>query len=192
MRGSRAVLLAGVLVGAALAGCGASAPHRAREDGAAARASRALAAKLAAAARTHELPTPAPRQEAPGEISPQQAISAFATLYINWTAQSVARQMAELALASIGQARSEMALAAAQTQSDSQLREGGIANSGTVEAVAQLPGLHDQYVVVTRESTSATNTTAYQGLAAAWHVTIATVVELAPGRWVISGWQPEN
>jgi hypothetical protein len=188
----RALLLAGVIVGGALAGCGASAPHPTREHGAAARASRALADKLAVAARTHELPTPAPRQKAPGEISPQQAVSAFATLYINWTAQSVATQMAELALASVGQARSEMALAAAQTHSDSQLREGGIANSGTVEAVAPLPGLRDQYVVVTRESTSATNTTAYQGLAPAWHVSIATVVELAPGRWVISGWQPEN
>jgi hypothetical protein len=46
--------------------------------------------------------------------------------------------------------------------------------------------------VVTLESTSATNTTAYQGLRPAWHVSLATVAELAGGRWVLSGWQPEN
>ncbi len=147
---------------------------------------------LALVARTHEVPTPAPSQSAPGGPSPVQVIRVFATVYINWTAQTVARQMQELARASIGQARSEMALAAAQTARDSQLQEGGIANGGTVEAVAPLAGGVDRYAVVTRESTSATNTTAYQGLAPAWHVTVATVTEIAAGRWVISGWQPES
>jgi hypothetical protein len=47
-------------------------------------------------------------------------------------------------------------------------------------------------VVVTLESTSATNTTAYQGLRPAWHVALATVTEQQPGQWVVSGWQPEN
>ncbi len=186
------VALAGALCAVALAGCGASSAAAPGAHGSTARASQALADRLALVARTHELPTPAPRQSAPGQSSPQLAISTFATIYINWNAQSVASQMAVLALASVGQARSELALAAAQTERDPTLREGGIANSGTVEAVAPLPGLRDQYVVVTRESTSATNTTAYQGLAPAWHVTIATVTELAPGRWVISGWQPLN
>ncbi len=184
--------LAGALCAAALAGCGASSSAATATQAAAAGASPALADRLAQVARTHELPTPAPRQSAPGESSPQLVISRFATIYINWNAQSVAPQMAELALASVGQARSQLALAAAQTERDLTIREGGIANSGTVEAVAPLPGLADQYVVVTRESTSATDTTAYQGLAPAWHVTIATVAELRPGRWVISGWQPMN
>ena len=57
-----------------------------------------------------------------------------------------------------------MTLAAAQTAGDYELREGGIANSGAVEAVAPLSGHAGEYVVVTRESTSASNTTAYQGL----------------------------
>jgi hypothetical protein len=61
-----------------------------------------------------------------------------------------------------------------------------------VEAVAPLPRKPHQYVVVTLESTSATNTTAYQGLRPAWHVALATVTELQPGQWVLSGWQPEN
>ena len=50
----------------------------------------------------------------------------------------------------------------------------------------------DQYVAVTLESTTATNTTAYQGLRSAWHVALATVTEQRPGQWVVSGWQPEN
>jgi hypothetical protein len=36
------------------------------------------------------------------------------------------------------------------------------------------------------------NSTAYAGLAPAWHVAVATVTEVAPRRWVLSGWQPEN
>ena len=40
--------------------------------------------------------------------------------------------------------------------------------------------------MVTRESTTATNTTAYQGLEPAWHLALATVTELQPGRWVVA------
>jgi hypothetical protein len=100
--------------------------------------------------------------------------------------------MGVLARASIGQARSAMALAAAQTAGDYELRRGGVSNQGTVEAVAPLAGRPDEYVVVTRELTTATDTTVYQGLRPAWHVTLATVTQLAPGRWVLSGWQPES
>jgi hypothetical protein len=85
-----------------------------------------------------------------------------------------------------------MTLAAAQTADDYELQRGGIANHGTVEAVAPLPRKPDQFVVVTLESTSATNTTAYQGLRPAWHVALATVTELPGAGWVLSAWQPEN
>jgi hypothetical protein len=85
-----------------------------------------------------------------------------------------------------------MTLAAAETADDYELRRGGIANNGAVEAVSPLSGQRDQYVVVTRESTTATNTTAYQGLSPAWHVALATVQQLPGGGWVLSGWQPEN
>jgi hypothetical protein len=121
-----------------------------------------------------------------------QAVRAFATAYINWTARTVAGDMGSLAARSVGQARSAMTLAAAQTADDYELRRGGISNQGTVEAVASLPGHRNQYVVVTLESTSATNTTAYQGLRPAWHVALATVAEQASDQWVVSGWQPEN
>jgi hypothetical protein len=84
-----------------------------------------------------------------------------------------------------------MQLAAANTARDYELRRGGIANSGTVEAIAPRSGSRDEYVVVTQERTTATNTTAYQGLRPAWHVTVATVTRVGPG-WVLSGWQPES
>ena len=100
--------------------------------------------------------------------------------------------MQALALASVGQARSAMALAAAQTRNDYELRHGGIANHGVVEAVTPLPGHRGQFIVVTREQTTATNTTAYDGLRPAWHVAIAGVTQIAPGQWVLSRWQPEN
>jgi hypothetical protein len=121
-----------------------------------------------------------------------QAVRAFATAYINWDAQTVAGTLRTLAAHSVGQARSAMTLASAQTADDYELRRGGISNHGTVEAIAPLPGQRDEYVVVTLESTSATNTTAYEGLRPAWHVALATVLELPGGRWVLSGWQPEN
>ena len=88
--------------------------------------------------------------------------------------------MRALAARSVGQARAAMTLAAAQTAGDYELREGGIANSGAVEAVAPLSGHAGEYVVVTRESTSASNTTAYQGLRPAWHLALATVERSCP------------
>jgi hypothetical protein len=152
-----------------------------------------VAAKVAIANRTHEYPSPSPRpQTAVGAAaSAEAAIRAFATAYINWSADTVAGDMRTLASQSIGQARSAMQLAAAQTAADYELQNGGISNSGVVEAVTPLAGVGGQYIVVTREATTATNTTAYQGLRPAWHVTLATVSRLGSRAWVVSGWQPE-
>ena len=149
--------------------------------------------KLAIARATHEYPSPRPPREAVRRAAPSgiQAVRTFASAYINWTADTVAADMRALAARSVGQARSELELAAAQTASDYELRRGGIANSGTVEAVVQVPGRHDQYLVVTRESTTATNTTAYDGLRPAWHVALATVTRVGGG-WAVSGWAPQS
>ena len=169
----------------ALTGCGA-AHHKPPRSTA--------SSKLAQAEATHEYPSPRPPpQTAAGAAdAPTTAVRAFATAYINWTAETVSGDMASLAARSVGQARSAMVLAAAQTADDYELRRGGIANHGTVEAVAPLSGKPDHYVVVTLESTGATNTTAYQGLRPAWHVALATVTEQGPGQWVLSAWRPEN
>lgn len=150
--------------------------------------------KLAQAQATHEYPSaPAPPPTAVGgSADPAQAVRAFARAYINWTASTVAVRMRALAAQSVGRARAAMQLAAAQSAQDYELQRGGIANSGTVEGVAALTGRRHEYVVVTRERTTATATTAYEGLRPAWHVAIADVVELQAGRWVVSRWQPES
>ena len=170
---------------ASLSACSVSAPPAPRDP---------QRSAIARAQTTHELPTPHPRQTvaAPGAAGAEQAVRRFARAYINWTADSVGHDMSELAAASIGQARSALQLAAAQTAGDYELKRGGIANSGTVEAVAPLPASRNQYVVVTRESTTATADAAYQGLMPAWHVTIATVARVPSRGWVLSGWQPES
>lgn len=172
---------AAVAVGLLLVGCGATRPAGGARS------------KLAIAQATHEYPSPKPAPETASATSSSavEAVRSFANAYINWTADTVAADMRALAARSIGQARSALELAAAQTASDYELQQGGISNSGQVEAVAPLPSSPDQYIVVTRESTAATNTTAYQGLRPAWHVALTTVSPLE-GAWVVSGWQPQS
>jgi hypothetical protein len=153
-----------------------------------------LQRKLARARTTHEFPAPPPPAERVSSASRGAiaAIEAFVHAYINWSAKSVSSDMRSLARRSVGQARSALTLAAAQTANDYELQRGGIANSGTVEAVVPYAGHRNQYVVVTLESTTASNTTAYQGLRPAWHVAIATVREVGRDEWALSGWQPES
>lgn len=151
------------------------------------------AALVARANRTHEYPAPAPRQTVVGGWrSPVQAVEVFADTYINWTATTVSDRLQALAEVSVGQARAAMSLAASETAKDYELRRSGVGNSGTVEAIAPLPGTADRYVVVTREATSASASSAYRGLAPAWHVSLATVARITGGLWVLSGWQPES
>lgn len=150
-------------------------------------------AQLARAQTTHELPTPHGRQTvAGGWKTPVQAVEVFAATYINWTATSVAGRLRALARVSVGQARAAVHQQASEVAADSELRHDGIANAGTVEAIGPLAGRAHRYAVVTRERTIATASDAYQGLAPAWHVAIATVTRTAHGLWVLSGWQPED
>jgi hypothetical protein len=175
---SLVVLLAAV----AIAGCGGSRRTGQRRS------------PVAQAQASHEYLSPsAPRaEETRGSSSPSAAIGAFARAYINWGADSVSADLRNLARRSIGQARAAAQLASAETAGDYELKRDGIANNGTVETVAPLPHHPDQYVVVTREWTTATGTSAYQGLQPAWHVTVATVSPVGRGQWVVSGWQPES
>jgi hypothetical protein len=121
-----------------------------------------------------------------------EALVAFATEYINWNSHTVTADMRLLASQSIGQAHAAMELAAGETARDYELRRGGIANHGQVQAVAPCSGPGGRWVIVTRERTTSTASNAYQGLAPAWHVIVAKAVKLRPGRWAISLWQPES
>ncbi len=142
----------------------------------------------------NERPTPAAPETVTGRgaRTPVASVRAFAAAYINWSAATVSGDMRALAGQSVGQARSAVQLAAARTAQDYELQQGGVANQGTIAAIAPRAGYADQYVVVTVEQTTATATTAYAGLAPAWHVALATVTQTTRGRWVVSGWQPEN
>jgi hypothetical protein len=195
-------VVAAALTAVAVAGCGlplggagaSGRPAAARATAGSAHPELArVRATVARAQRTHEIPTPAPSQQALGGWrSPVQAVQVFAQWYINWTADTVATHLRVLAQVGVGQARSAMTLAAGQVGNDSSLKLGGIANSGMVEAIAPVTGQRNVYAVVTRERTTAANTNAYQGLRPAWHLTLATVVEVDGRLWTISGWQPEN
>ncbi|MGH2858836.1 MAG: hypothetical protein ACRDMJ_15285 [Solirubrobacteraceae bacterium] len=187
MRAGRLLLAGGCAL--ALAGCGLVSSR----GTASVTSAQAESAAVARAERTHELPTPAPRQRVPGGWrSPVQAVEVFADTYINWTAATVSQRLQALADVSVGQARSAMELAAGETARDYELRHGGIANQGVVEAVAPLRGSAGRYAVVTREQTTAADTAAYRGLQPAWHVSLATVTRVTGGLWVLSQWQPEN
>jgi hypothetical protein len=175
------------LAALALGGCTLAAPPSAPT------AKDSTKAAVAQAQRTHEYPSPRPPQRALGGLaSPVLAVAAFANGYINWTAATVTGRMRGLAALSVGQARAAMTLAAAQTAQDYELRRGGIANSGTVEAIATVRGQRDRYAVVTRELTTASGTDVYRGLRPSWHVALATVTPVTGGGWVVSSWQPEN
>ena len=172
-----------------LAGCGAPGPS----------ATQPTSPPLVAQAdRTREVPTPARRQSVVGGWrTPAQAVAVFAATYVNWTAATVSVRLRALAEVSVGQARAAMLLAAAETAGDYELHRSGVANRGTVEAVAPLPASPGRYVVVTREQTTSAAGGTYRGLAPAWHVTLATVTRLpvagVAGRlWVLSGWQAES
>lgn len=189
-------LVGALTAGLALSGCGLSlggAPSSTPRTRTIVTAPPTTTSGAPAVQRTHELPTPAPAQTVPGGWrSPIQAVSVFAATYINWTAATVSLRLRALAEVSVGQARSAMSLAAAETAHDYELHRGGIANSGVVEAVAPVRDAANQYAVVTRERTTATNTSAYRGLQPAWHVSLATVTRVSGGLWVLSAWQPEG
>src|SRR5207302_6128116 len=109
-----------------------------------------------AQSRERASPPPPPQRARDPASTPQTAVRAFATAYINWTAADVSQRMRALATQSVGQARSAVELMAARTAGDYELQQGGIANHGTVEAIAPLPGGVDRggYLVVTRETTT--------------------------------------
>lgn len=192
------MLLAVVLSGcAALGGVGtgrasdrSAAPARAGGVRTASRGDRTVAR----ADRTHEVPTPAaPERVSPssGWTTPERAVRGFAGAYVNWSAATVSGRLRSLARRSVGQARAALELQAREVAADTELRRGGIANAGTVQAVAPLAGSPHRFVVVTRERTTGANDAAYRGLAPEWHLSLATVTRVGR-RWVVSAWQPES
>lgn len=118
-----------------------------------------------------------------------QAIERFGRLYINWTSTTLVDRQRELAAISIGEASSMQRRAAARTPADHELRQSKIANTGRIVALAPIrPARAGVWIVVTHERTTGERT--WDGLAPAYHVTIATVRQLKTG-WVVSQWRPQ-
>jgi hypothetical protein len=192
-RAGLSIAIATAALATGLPGCGVRAPHSSSTTSASPVDPGTSAGIVARANRTHEVPTPAARQPvAGGWRSPTQAVYVFAMQYINWNSQNVSARLRALARVSVGQARSAASTEASETASDDELKQGQIANSGMVEAIARVIGRRYEYAVATRERTTSSATDAYQGLAAQWHLAVATVTRLPGGLWVLSDWQPEN
>jgi hypothetical protein len=185
----RTVLLAAALTGITplVAGCGLA--HSVEHS-----SSRAAAPPAAANPGEKQGTIPASAGEEPAPTrpaaTPKQAIAAYATLYINWTYQTLPAHETALAAMGFGDARRAERQAAAQTQRDSRIQQGGIYNRGTVIGVSPVAGgSQGEYVVVTKEETGGNQE--YAGLQAAFHVTFATV-EMVPGGWAVGEWQPQS
>jgi hypothetical protein len=192
-RAGLSIAIATAALATGLPGCGVRAPHPSSTTSVSPVDPGTSAGIVARANRTHEVPTPAARQPvAGGWRSPTQAVYVFAMQYINWNSQNVSARLRALARVSVGQARSAASTEASETASDDELKQGQIANSGMVEAIARVIGRRYEYAVATRERTTSSATDAYQGLAAQWHLAVATVTRLPGGLWVLSDWQPEN
>lgn len=134
---------------------------------------------------------PAAASQAPAQprATPQQALYAFAALYVNWSYETLTAEQLALARMSVGAARLAEQQAAASTPSDSTIREGHIYNSGQVVSIAPDAARAGSWVIVTRERTG--GNTRYQGLPASYHVTLARLAAV-PGGWAVSQWLPQS
>jgi hypothetical protein len=141
-----------------------------------------------------ESPAPPPRasaSQAPGDVqgTPPAALAAFADLYANWNYRTLAAEQRQLAAMSVGAARLAEQQAAAAIQTDSTISQGHIYNTGRVASIGPdllRPGM---WVVLTREQTG--GDTQYEGLPAAYHLTLAQVAAV-PGGYAVSEWLPQN
>jgi hypothetical protein len=118
-----------------------------------------------------------------------EALSTFAALYVNWSYRNLTREQRTLATISVGAARIAELQAAATSAADATLRAARIANRGTVVSIAQDQSQGGSWVIVTHEQTSGAGD--YEGLPAAYHVTVARLASV-PGGYAVSEWLPQS
>ena len=110
-------------------------------------------------------------------------------LYINWSYRELAERERELAAISVGGARELERQQAASAAQDATLARAHVANSGRVVAIARELTRAGSWVIVTRERTSGSG--AFQGVPAAYHVTLARLARL-PGGYAVSEWLAQS
>ena len=134
---------------------------------------------------------PSPDAQTPAAVqpTPAKALEAFARLYVNWTYRTLSAEQRTLAAISVGPARLSERQAAASSQHDTTIARGHIWNSGQVISVAIDLSSSQEWVIVTHEQTG--GNTQYEGLGAAYHVTIARLANV-PGGYAVREWLPQS
>jgi len=182
MRGRSRIVAALMLLGALLGGC-------ANPD-----AGTRPAAETASPGGPGEPRAPAPTPtsaDAPRGVrsTPQAALLAFATPYINWDYRTLGATQRSLAAIAVGGAHAAELQAAASSAGDPTITAGQIHNSGVVLSISPDREDRSAWVIVTRERTSGGQD--YQGLPASDHVTIARVARVGGG-YAVSEWLPQS
>jgi hypothetical protein len=121
--------------------------------------------------------------------SPAEALASFAAIYVNWSYRNLVNNQRALAAMSVGAARTAELQAAARSAADTTITSARIANQGSVVSISSEQREPGTWVVVTRERTSGTGD--YEGLPAAYHVTLARVTRLTHG-YAVSEWLPQS
>lgn len=136
-------------------------------------------------------PPPSPGPQAPADVqpTPTKALAAFAQLYVNWSYRTLSADERTLAEISVGAARLSERQAAASSQDDTTIAAGHIWNSGQVVSIAPDLTRAGAWVIVTHEQTG--GNTQYEGLGAAYHVTIARLANV-PGGYAVEEWLPQS
>jgi len=134
---------------------------------------------------------PSPSAQAPARVqpTPSSALAAFATLYVNWSYRTLAAKQRTLAAISVGAARASEREAAAASEADATLARARISNRGQLVSIARDLAEPERWVVVTREQTEGHGE--YEGLRAAYHVTLARLA-LVPAGFVVCEWLPQS
>ncbi len=134
---------------------------------------------------------PSPTAQAPADVqpTPTKALAAFAALYVNWSYRTLSSDQRMLAAMSVGAARLSESQAAASSQGDTTIAAGHIYNSGQIISIASDLAQPDMWAIVTREQTGGDSQ--YEGLPAAYHVTLAQLTQV-PGGYAVSQWLPQS
>ena len=134
---------------------------------------------------------PAPAAQAPAAVqsTPAKALAAFSALYTNWSYRTLSSNQRTLAAMSVAAARLAEQQAAASSEADTTITRGHIYNSGEIVSIARDLARPGMWAIVTREQTG--GDTQYEGLPAAYHVTLAQLAHV-PGGYAIELWLPQS
>ena len=134
-------------------------------------------------------PTPAAQAPVGVRPTPAKALAAFSALYTNWTYRTLSADQRTLAAMSVAAARLAEQQAAASSEADTTIARGHIYNSGQIVSIARDLARPGMWAIVTLEQTG--GDTQYEGLGAAYHVTLAQLARIRGG-YAIELWLPQS